>query len=704
MTRNTLLALALLLAALGAVAFGTSRLIGQAHEALINQLADAQLREVDEVSRIVHDDIDQIASDLRFAGHLVQSAGSASERTREIRALLAASKQYHRVAVYDSGGDLLQAFGDPAAEDAGSPDAFDGAMLDTARVALTRSDGELESTVPLEVNGGWFRVFATSLPGGGVGTPSVVAVLVDTQRLFAKLRLVTTDPESHLLLLGARGRPTSATDVSLARAMGRLDAIQQQAPAFKELVDLMRGGRRGLRRIGVAESNILGLGTAELLAAFAPVEVKGRGHWSVATVTSTAKLQDHERAIVLRLALASVAVAFCLLGFAAYLVISTRRAVALRERLRAAERMALVHEQTEKILDNIPTGVISLDAEGRVTALNRMLRQRVSESAVGQHLTAAFPGAPQAVQQMLAEHVEAARSSGLVRSIHGERIALFGEEGQYNLHAVPLDPRFEQARALLVIEDVSKVRALESQLVRAEKLATIGELAAGVAHEMGTPLGVVRGRAEYILRKLGEGHAQSSGVADIVEQIDQVTRTIRQLLDFSRVSPATVQTVDLRELVGSTTDLIRFEADRKKIAVDVEMPADLEPLSADPGQLQQALVNLLKNAFDACNEGGHVILRAGVEPRGDSMWKRVRLEIADDGCGIPAGSIERVFDPFFTTKKRGQGTGLGLSIVAHIVRNHGGEIAIESTEGHGTCVRLLWPLAKAEEVSVGHIG
>jgi signal transduction histidine kinase len=179
---------------------------------------------------------------------------------------------------------------------------------------------------------------------------------------------------------------------------------------------------------------------------------------------------------------------------------------------------------------------------------------------------------------------------------------------------------------LLVLEDLSEVRSLESQLLRAERLSTVGVLAAGVAHEMGTPLGVVRGRAEYLLGKVGASHPQASGLADIIDQIDQVTRTIRQLLDFSRVNPPSVERVLLHDAVGAVAALLRFELERQGLTLELDVDPALPPVLADPDQLQQVLVNLVKNACDACSPGGRVRIRAAVLPAGASPWSRVRVE------------------------------------------------------------------------------
>jgi two-component system, NtrC family, sensor histidine kinase HydH len=219
-------------------------------------------------------------------------------------------------------------------------------------------------------------------------------------------------------------------------------------------------------------------------------------------------------------------------------------------------------------------------------------------------------------------------------------------------------------------------------------------LAAGIAHEIGTPLGVVRGRAEYVLGKLGAGHPQSAGVGVIVDQIDQVSRTIRQLLDFSRLQPAAARPVALSRLLRDVYELLRLEAERRQVVLELDVPEGLPLLAADPDQLQQALVNLVLNACDACSTGGRVRLSA-VAPDGsaEGAWGFVTLSVRDDGCGIPVEIRNQVFDPFFTTKKRGQGTGLGLAIVAQIVRNHGGRVELESEPGQGTCFTLLWPVA-----------
>jgi signal transduction histidine kinase len=188
--------------------------------------------------------------------------------------------------------------------------------------------------------------------------------------------------------------------------------------------------------------------------------------------------------------------------------------------------------------------------------------------------------------------------------------------------------------------------------------------------------------------KPGALAAQAEGARVIVDEIDRISRTIQELLDFSRVSPAaTAHPVWLDDVVANVVELLAFEARTRKIRVAVEIA--VPPLAANPDQLKQVLVNLLLNALDACTSGGHVTVHA----RPDPQRARAIIEVMDDGAGIPDALRHRVFDPFFTTKKRGKGTGLGLTMAAQIVRNHGGEIDLDSVVGQGTRVVLSWPLA-----------
>ena len=234
-----------------------------------------------------------------------------------------------------------------------------------------------------------------------------------------------------------------------------------------------------------------------------------------------------------------------------------------------------------------------------------------------------------------------------------------------------------------------EVARLQRQLVRAEKLVTVGVLSAGIAHDIGTPLAVVRGRAEHMLeRRLGRRDVDD--LRAVVAEIDRISSTIRQVLEFSREQPVTVGRTDARAAIARSLELLEWRLVGKHVTVDVEAPAELPALAAAADQLEQVLVNVLLNACDASRTGGVIDVKVARAERQDD---RLRIEVTDRGGGIPPHQLNAVFDPYFTTKKRGEGTGLGLAIAWQIVRSHRGEISLRSAVGVGTVATVTWPIA-----------
>lgn len=687
--KRATIAFGLVCLAVAVVVYSSLELIERDRSALVERFSEGRLIQLDEITRQLEQGFSEIGRTLQAAGTLTQEATSREELERSLRIFITPLSNYYRIERYDAQGQLLLSVQHPTAAPILIQDTT-RATAETVSAALSGREHQLEMSAPLPLErGGWYRALAISIRDAQQRPAGAIAALIDTRALFQVVKVVGSG--SQLLVLGPRGRPTPVTPPLLAKPLEDPASLQEQTPTYAELTAQMKSGNRGTLQLSEEEATLLGLGGSEVIVAYGPIAV-GVGHWSVATLTSTASLRELERAVQLRLGLAAGLVSLCLFVFGVYVVLVSRREITIRERLRQAEQLAHLHEKTEKILDQIPTGVIVFSETNKMTAFNRILRERLPLATVGQGLAEGFPEAPRPVIEHLQALLQEAQSEGEAKSSFGDRLCLFGEEGQYNLHAIPLEPRDPEARLLLVIEDVSKVSRLESQLVRAEKLATVGVLAAGIAHEVGTPLGVVRWRAESILKKLGEESAQTNGLRVIIDQIDHVTRIIRQLLDFSRIRPAQAHPLSLRSVVTAVEDLIRYEGERRKITLSVEIPSSLPQILADRTQLQQVLVNLLLNAYDACSEGGAVSLIA-YEEEGVQRTRRVCIEVRDTGCGIPEAHLQQVFDPFFTTKKRGKGTGLGMMIAAQIVRDHGGQIELESKVGQGTRVILCWPIA-----------
>jgi two-component system, NtrC family, sensor histidine kinase HydH len=388
--------------------------------------------------------------------------------------------------------------------------------------------------------------------------------------------------------------------------------------------------------------------------------------------------------VTLRLAWAGGGVALCMVAFAAFLLRIAAHTSRAQERSSASQQLA-------HILDNIPTGVLAISGT-HVTMMNRSLRDRLGPAPKERGsagVASAFPSASPGSLERISLLVETARRENREVTARGEAMILFGEEGHYTVHAVPVD-LVSTSAVLLVVEDLSEVSALSHHLVRAEKLATVGVLAAGIADEIGAPLADLHARAESLRGKpAGE---MAEGLATVVEQIDALTQVIGRLHELAAPQEPVKRPVALGSLAREVAQLLALEAHRKEVDVEVDVPEALAPLAADPDQLEQVLLNLVMNACDACDPGGHVVLSARPERRTNpTLPNRVIIEVRDDGCGIDEESRHRIFDPFFTTKARGQGTGLGLSVVGRIVQSHGASIRVESAGKRGTCVVMTWP-------------
>lgn len=677
--RRAAAAAAVWCALLALVVAGAVQLIERDRRQITQRFGAERLVHLDEAVELTRRDLEGVAVVLRMASELVQRGRPESE----LAALLASSEHLQRLVVYDVSGAEQLSVDNPRHQE---PLDSRAELFAMAERALARP-GDLQISSPLKTSGTRSRrIIALAVVGERA---HALALVVDSNRLMSKLGMLASDPSTHLLLLGPHGRPSAPSHPAL------VDAVTRGAlpPSLQRILAAVRRNERGTEWVRAGEAIALGLGDADLVGTYAPLQTDGLGQWSLVMLTSTAALRETERNVTGRLVAAASAIAVLLLVFGVFAVVTARRSARTEERLLQAEALARMRERTEKTLDAIPAGVMSLSSKLEVTSLNRVLRDRSPQVPLPSPLEAVLPEAPASVLERLTALVAAANEKRAVQSIHGEQLALFGNEAQYSVHAVPLGEAYDDTRALLVFEDVSEVRSLESQLLRAEKLATIGVLAAGLAHEVGTPLGIVRARAEYVLGKLGSSHAQAGGLTVIIEQIDRVTRTIRQMLDFARVRPASVRPVSPAQLAVWLDDVMRYEAQRRKVKLEVRLPPQLPYVSADPDQLQQVLLNVVMNAFDACREGGHVTVSAEVA---SDAWRSLRIDVNDDGCGIPEDQRQGVFDPFFTTKKGGQGTGLGLTVAAQIVRNHGGRIELSSEVGRGTRVSVLWPLAQAQ--------
>jgi len=248
----------------------------------------------------------------------------------------------------------------------------------------------------------------------------------------------------------------------------------------------------------------------------------------------------------------------------------------------------------------------------------------------------------------------------------------------------------EEGPAILVmLRDISERKRLQEQLRKTERIAELGTVASGMAHEIGTPMNVILGRAEYLMDRVTEEPIKK-GLQTIITQVERITRVMNQLLSFARRKAPERVALDLKQVVEDSLEMFHERLARNQIQVELRLADPCPMVLADADQMSQVMINLVMNAVHAMPEGGTLRVALAPEPQ------MVRLTVADTGHGVPREVIKKIFDPFFTTKEFGKGTGLGLTVVKGIIEEHQGSIAVESQEGMGTTFTILLPMADSK--------
>jgi PAS domain S-box-containing protein len=354
------------------------------------------------------------------------------------------------------------------------------------------------------------------------------------------------------------------------------------------------------------------------------------------------------------------------------------------------EHKALEYETlkdfNENIIESIHAGVIAFDPEQRIETWNSGMEKLYGlprTEVVGKKLGAFFPA------DLLAELPQLSEP-GRTLSLYKFRLTTpDGRERIVNLSTGPLVGKgAEVIGRLLIIHDLTERVNLEDQLMQAEKLSSIGLLAAGVAHEVNTPLAVIASQAQMLLRQVPPDNPQAATLEKIVKQAFRASEIVNHLLKFSRVSGSEHAELDLNKVIRETVALLDPMLRAAKISLNVQLEPSLPPVSGNYGKLQQVFMNLIMNAHDAMPHGGEIILATEAEN------STVSVEVTDHGVGIPPEQLSKIYDPFFTTKASSRGTGLGLSVTYGIIREHSGKIQVASTVGQGTSFRLEFPAVR----------
>jgi two-component system, NtrC family, sensor kinase len=374
-------------------------------------------------------------------------------------------------------------------------------------------------------------------------------------------------------------------------------------------------------------------------------------------------------------------------GYLGIAIQNGRLYASLQQKVAEYERLK---DFNENIVESINVGIIALDMEDRIESWNAQMEVMYALprwQALTQPVRSIFP--PEFVEEFYR-----VRQNAGINNLYKFRLQTpAGETRTVNVAIAPLVTRkFQVIGRLVIMDDITERVELEGQLSQADKLSSIGLLAAGVAHEVNTPLAVISSYTQMLAKQL-QGDPQKSGLLEkITRQTFRASEIVNNLLNFSRTSGTEFADVDINKVITDTLALLEHQFKTAKIQVQKELTTGISAIQGNPGRLQQVFLNLFLNAKDAMPGGGQLKVATA---NGDT----VSVRVSDTGSGIAPEHIQRIYDPFFTTKaapKEGQnrGTGLGLSVTYGIIQEHAGKIRVESNPGAGTTFALDFPLSR----------
>ena len=388
-------------------------------------------------------------------------------------------------------------------------------------------------------------------------------------------------------------------------------------------------------------------------------------------------------------------------GYVAIAIENSRLYNSLQRKVDEYERLK---EFSENIVESISVGILAADLSDRVESWNSQIEKLTGisrEQAVGRKLVDLFP-------DDLCQKLDGLRAQNGIHNIYKfslrPRIGYASDHNGHDRHSpvrresivnvaiAPLISKdLEQIGRLIIFDDITDRDDLERRLVQADKLSSIGLLAAGVAHEVNTPLAVISTYAQMLAKQISGDEHKAKLLEKIAKQTFRASEIVNSLLNFSRTSTTDFVDVDLNRVIKETFGLIEHQLQKSGIETRLNLAAAAPYVRGNSGKLQQVFLNLFLNARDAMPEGGRLMARTWSEAR------FVHVEVADTGHGIAAENLQRIYDPFFTTKSARKGTGLGLSVTYGIVQEHNGIIEVDSSLGSGTRFRLEFPIAPPRE-------
>ena len=345
-----------------------------------------------------------------------------------------------------------------------------------------------------------------------------------------------------------------------------------------------------------------------------------------------------------------------------------------------------LHEFNNRILKSVSLGVYTVDRDIVITSWNsRMVEMSgvSAEQAIGARLQDLFPNLR---KEGVIERIQDVLQSGAKAKLRLLHRQLDGTNRFQKRRLTPLRDGDETTGVVVIVEDITEFKRLLDQTIQSEKLAEVGRLTAGIAHEINNPLAMVAYATELLKREKPLSCFQEEMLDKIEMEVERLKSLTGGLLSFSSNRETKNRLVNLNDLITEVLKLLRFELQRKSVQLDTDF-SEIPVINADPNKLKQVIINLVMNAVHAMQGQGRIVLKTSLCLNG-----MLELQIEDDGPGISAEHQKQIFTPFFTTKPEGEGTGLGLYICQNIINGHGGSIRLESQPGAGTIFRIRLPV------------
>ncbi|MEW5908653.1 MAG: ATP-binding protein [Thermodesulfobacteriota bacterium] len=337
---------------------------------------------------------------------------------------------------------------------------------------------------------------------------------------------------------------------------------------------------------------------------------------------------------------------------------------------------------SDHLVENMPIGLIATDTKGQIASMNQVAISILNLSS-GNHVGKA---AAEILPCEIGNLVSNPDEQNVNTEIEMNCTRIDGKSIPLQIISSPLIGESNRFLGqIMLLKDLTEVRALEQEVARSRRLAAVGRLAAGVAHEIRNPLSSIKGFATYFKERYRE-KSEDKHISDImIQEVDRLNKVVGQLLDFSRPVTIIKKSVDARSFIENSLRIIEAQAKEKGISTVIDGSPEIKNLWVDPDRISQVLLNLYLNAIEAMDKGGTLSILISQSPDSDEA----EIRISDTGAGILAENLEHIFDPYFTTKA--SGTGLGLAIVHNILEAHGGEINVQSRWGEGTTVSIRFP-------------